>query len=482
MANLQETGVWEEGIYQLETSDPVMGGADGVDNKPLRQLANRTGYLKKKLEEYKPEAASTTKAGIVQLSSATNSDSEELAATPKAVKAAYDKAVEAAGKGLPVGAVVAFPRAITNPEGYLKADGSTFNQATYPDLYRALGTNKLPSQPDTALIGELIMWTLDGPLPDYLIEPAGQNISRRDYPELFAKWGTRYGAGDGSTTFGVPEARGEFPRFWDNGRGVDAGRTLLSQQIGSIGTADASTPQGTIGMYLLGNGITPAYKAAVAGLGLDALTAADLSKYKAGLVYAGAGGYGELPTGIVDPVPATAHTIGGVRPRNVAVRAAIVAKTPDKGMAYWIKAYGAVSNAGTLDASTLAAGLQGKSDKGHTHAAAEITDFDQAVINLFGADKSANGWGKLPNGLLMQWLLIDKPVYSISGIYSFPLAFPHGCLSVSINTCLDAPTAGNGSFSRVKVLSASQFQVIEDNWATNGRGWAAKTYVFAIGY
>ena len=95
MANLQETGVWEEGIYQLETSDPVMGGADGVDNKPLRQLANRTGYLKKKLEEYKPGAASTTKAGIVQLSSATDSNSEELAATPKSVKAAYDKAVAA---------------------------------------------------------------------------------------------------------------------------------------------------------------------------------------------------------------------------------------------------------------------------------------------------------------------------------------------------------------------------------------------------
>ncbi|MCS7414866.1 prophage tail fiber N-terminal domain-containing protein, partial [Escherichia coli] len=38
------------------------------------------------------EDASTTKKGIVQLSSATNSTSETLAATPKAVKAAYDNA------------------------------------------------------------------------------------------------------------------------------------------------------------------------------------------------------------------------------------------------------------------------------------------------------------------------------------------------------------------------------------------------------
>ncbi len=38
------------------------------------------------------EDASTTKKGIVQLSSATNSTSETLAATPKAVKSAYDNA------------------------------------------------------------------------------------------------------------------------------------------------------------------------------------------------------------------------------------------------------------------------------------------------------------------------------------------------------------------------------------------------------
>ncbi|MBB8329011.1 tail fiber protein, partial [Escherichia coli] len=39
-----------------------------------------------------PEDAGTTKKGIVQLSSATDSTSESLAATPKAVKAAMDKA------------------------------------------------------------------------------------------------------------------------------------------------------------------------------------------------------------------------------------------------------------------------------------------------------------------------------------------------------------------------------------------------------
>ena len=42
MANLTETNRWEAGIYQLETSDPVMGGPNGSDNRAPRELANRT--------------------------------------------------------------------------------------------------------------------------------------------------------------------------------------------------------------------------------------------------------------------------------------------------------------------------------------------------------------------------------------------------------------------------------------------------------
>lgn len=49
MANLQETPTWEAGIYQLETSDPVMGGENGIDNRAPRQLANRTLWLKNEL-------------------------------------------------------------------------------------------------------------------------------------------------------------------------------------------------------------------------------------------------------------------------------------------------------------------------------------------------------------------------------------------------------------------------------------------------
>ncbi|MCD4483452.1 hypothetical protein LQR31_03065 [Chromobacterium vaccinii] len=51
MANLQEKITWEPGIYQLETSDPVLAGPDGVDNVQAKQLANRTAYLKKQIDD-----------------------------------------------------------------------------------------------------------------------------------------------------------------------------------------------------------------------------------------------------------------------------------------------------------------------------------------------------------------------------------------------------------------------------------------------
>lgn len=58
----------------------------------------------------------------------------------------------------------------------------------------------------------------------------GAAVSRTTYAALFAAIGTTYGAGDGSTTFNLPELRGEFVRGLDDGRGLDTGRTLGSVQ------------------------------------------------------------------------------------------------------------------------------------------------------------------------------------------------------------------------------------------------------------
>ena len=49
MANLTEISEWADVIYQLERTDKVDGGSSGIHNLPLKQLANRTSYLKERL-------------------------------------------------------------------------------------------------------------------------------------------------------------------------------------------------------------------------------------------------------------------------------------------------------------------------------------------------------------------------------------------------------------------------------------------------
>ena len=58
----------------------------------------------------------------------------------------------------------------------------------------------------------------------------GALISRTAYANLFAAIGILHGAGDGNTTFALPDLRGEFTRFADQGRGVDSGRVVGSGQ------------------------------------------------------------------------------------------------------------------------------------------------------------------------------------------------------------------------------------------------------------
>lgn len=62
----------------------------------------------------------------------------------------------------------------------------------------------------------------------------GATVSRTTYAALFLAIGTTYGAGDGSTTFALPDLRGEFLRGLDDGRGVDSGRGIGTAQAGQM--------------------------------------------------------------------------------------------------------------------------------------------------------------------------------------------------------------------------------------------------------
>ena len=99
MATIQEnkaTPEWVDDLYQIEMTDPVMGGADGVANRQAKQLGARTQWLKKKYEDqedefnnYKKsvESATELKAGITKLTSdiVRHKDDDGYAVTPQAV-------------------------------------------------------------------------------------------------------------------------------------------------------------------------------------------------------------------------------------------------------------------------------------------------------------------------------------------------------------------------------------------------------------
>lgn len=96
--------------------------------------------------------------------------------------------------------------------------------------------------------------------PTGWLKANGAAISRTTYAALFTAIGTAYGTGDGSTTFNIPDLRGEFPRGFDDGRGIDSGRVFGSAQSDSLqditGTLlDASA--GTVGLH--GSGTTGAF-------------------------------------------------------------------------------------------------------------------------------------------------------------------------------------------------------------------------------
>ncbi len=66
----------------------------------------------------------------------------------------------------------------------------------------------------------------------------GSAVSRTTYARLFSRIGTIYGAGNGTTTFNLPDGRGVFLRGFDAGRGLDSGRVFGSYQEDSVKTID----------------------------------------------------------------------------------------------------------------------------------------------------------------------------------------------------------------------------------------------------
>jgi phage-related tail fiber protein len=82
---------------------------------------------------------------------------------------------------------------------------------------------------DNVMVGAVVYFATTV-TPSGYIKANGAAVSRTTYANLFARVGTFWGTGNGSTTFNVPDLRGEFIRTFDDGRGIDSGRSFGSFQ------------------------------------------------------------------------------------------------------------------------------------------------------------------------------------------------------------------------------------------------------------
>ncbi len=148
--------------------------------------------------------------------------------------------------------------------------------------------------------------------PTGFLPANGAAVSRSTYAALFAVTSTTYGSGDGSTTFNLPDLRGEFIRGWDDARGVDASRAFGSAQ--SYATA---RPQTTTASTLLGDGTTTTLNSAS---NPSAIGFARASKSGEGVTVGNVDSNGSgTEMDVFNAVTGDAET----RPRNVALLACI---------------------------------------------------------------------------------------------------------------------------------------------------------------
>ncbi|WP_095146974.1 phage tail protein [Pseudomonas sp. Irchel s3b6] len=95
-------------------------------------------------------------------------------------------------------------------------------------------------------VGRIGTFAMDTPPPGWF-RANGAAVSRTVYAALFAKIGTTYGAGDGVSTFNLPDPRGKFIRVLDDGRGIDVGRVLGSSQADEIRSHSHTGSSGAAG-------------------------------------------------------------------------------------------------------------------------------------------------------------------------------------------------------------------------------------------
>lgn len=135
-----------------------------------------------------------------------------------------------------------------------------------------LSTDLVQAIMDAMVPAGTVAYTAAAVAPAGWYELDGSLKNRTTDARLFNAIGTFYGAGDGSTTFALPQARGEFIRALDSGRGIDASRTRGSPQgdairniTGTFGNFYRATNAGTSGSFAVTSTSTTPASSGTAG-------------------------------------------------------------------------------------------------------------------------------------------------------------------------------------------------------------------------
>ncbi|HGP0428437.1 TPA: pyocin knob domain-containing protein, partial [Neisseria meningitidis] len=283
--------------------------------------------------------------------------------------------------GIPVGAIVSFPKVVQNPAGYLKANGTTFAQNTFPDLYRALGnSNRLPDLSRTDI--GITAWFPSDQIPAgwLAFDDIRTRVTATAYPELYRLLTGKYGS-----IQNVPQAEDRFIRNAGNSLAVGTKQEdEIKRHVHKVFSHWTNHPH-------------------AAALGYE-----DRNERQRSALVSTWTDENLSDNGFLTPRLDSKMATGGDenRPKALVLKLCIKAADTLGEAVFWIKSHGETANAGALDAGTLAQGLQDKADRDHTHTAAQIQGFDTAVVQavngIMTGNAAENGWLKLPNGILMQ--------------------------------------------------------------------------------
>jgi phage-related tail fiber protein len=176
---------------------------------------------------------------------------------------------------VPTGSVMAFP-ATSAPSGWIKLDGALLTRADYSALWTF-------AQSSGNIVSEAV-WT-------------ATNTGS-------------FSTGNLSTTFRIPDLRGEFVRGWDESRGIDSGRGIGVWQKGSLIAFDSTL--GTVTTTSVtneGSGVTPEASAKFE-YGYDQIVPS--------LYHSGEAKYSGI-AGTAGSITSEPNNFGATRPRNVSV-------------------------------------------------------------------------------------------------------------------------------------------------------------------